>query len=71
MTGGFFLGGVIGSGKTVEGFMSKPLMWVILSICILVLTPLCYWLVKVMFKYSFGNHLQQLKANIDELTGEK
>lgn len=71
MTGGFFLGGVIGSGKTVEAFMSKPLMWAVLIGCILVLTPLCYWLVKVMFKYSFGSHLQQLKANIDELTAEK
>ncbi len=69
--GGFMLGGVLGSGKPVALFMSKPGMLVILAIAIAVLVPACWYLAKWMFNYSFGKHLKALKKNIDALEEEK
>jgi uncharacterized membrane protein len=69
--GGFMLGGVVGSGKSLEVFMSKPIIWIILLIAIVILVPICYYLAKWMCKYSFGKHLDQLQQNIKELEEEK
>jgi hypothetical protein len=69
--GGFMLGGVSESGKTVTEFMSKPLVWVTLLIALAVLVPACWYLTKWMFKYSFGKHMKSLKENIDALEAEK
>ena len=70
-TGGFMLGGVLGSGKPLNYFMSKRSVLIILLICILVLVPACYYLAKWMFNYSYGKHLKALKMNIDALEEEK
>jgi predicted neutral ceramidase superfamily lipid hydrolase len=70
-TGGFMLGGALGSGKSVDYFMSKPLVWLILLITIIVLVPLCYYLAKWMSNYAFGKHLKALQQNIQELEEEK
>ena len=56
--GGFMLGGVSESGKTVSEFMSKPLVWVALLIAVIVLVPACWYLTKWMFKYSFGKDIK-------------
>jgi hypothetical protein len=69
--GGFMLGGVLGSGKPVALFMSKPVMLITLAIAIAVLVPLCWYMAKWMFNYSFGKHLKALKKNIDALEEEK
>lgn len=69
--GGFMLGGVSGSGKTVEEFMSKPVVWVALLIAIAVLVPACYYMAKWMCKHAFGKHLDTLMKNIEELEQEK
>lgn len=69
--GGFMLGGVLGSGKPVEVFMSKPIVLTALLISIIVLVPACYYLAKWMCKYSFGKHLDAMKENIRELEEEK
>jgi hypothetical protein len=69
--GGFMLGGVSGSGKPVEVFMTKPAVVVALLIAIAVLVPACWYLTKWMFKISFGKHLKSLKENIDALQEEK
>ena len=66
-TGGFMLGGVVGSGKTVEAFLYRPSILIILAITIAIITPLCYYLSKWMFKYAYGRHLKKLKELIDEL----
>jgi len=70
-TGGFMLGGVSGSGKTVEDFMSKPLVWGALLIALIILVPACYFLAKWLFKLSFGKHLKTLTENIKTLELEK
>ena len=69
--GGFMLGGVLGSGKPVGFFMSKPMVIVALLISIAVLVPACYWLARWMFNYSFGKHLKALNENIKALEEEK
>jgi len=69
--GGFMLGGVLGSRKPVEVFMSKPIVLVALAISIIVLVPACYYLARWMCKYSFGKHLDALQENIRELEEEK
>ncbi len=69
--GGFMLGGVSGSGKTVAIFLSKPLVLIALAIALAILVPACWYLTKWMFKYSFGKHMEALKGNIDALEAEK
>ncbi len=70
ITGGFLLGGCSGSGKSVEYFMSKPAVWIILGICWIVLTPACIWLVRKMNYISFGKYLEVIKNNINELKAQ-
>jgi hypothetical protein len=70
-TGGFMLGGVLGSEKSVEIFMAKPMMWVILILVLLVLVPVCHYCAKWMFKQSFGKHLEAIEQNILDLQTEK
>ncbi len=70
-TGGYFLGGVIGSGKTVEELLTKPIIIYALIVCILILTPSCYYLAKWMFRFSFGKVIKQMEKLIEELTETK
>jgi hypothetical protein len=67
ISGGFLLGGVIGSGLPVEEFMKKGMLWLILIVTNLVLTPLCYLAVRYIFKLGFGKHLGELKLKIEQL----
>ena len=66
-TGGFILGGVLGSGKSVEAFLYNPKMLIVLIITILILVPICYFGARWMFNYAYGKHLKKLKAFIEEL----
>ncbi|AYL97570.1 hypothetical protein [Mucilaginibacter celer] len=68
--GGFMLGGAIGSGKSVAAFMSKPVVWLLFIIVVAVLVPLCHQLARWMSKRSFGQYLDALKKNIEELEVE-
>ena len=69
--GGFLLGGVLGSGKPVEVFMSKTVVQIALPACIIILTPAAYYLARWMYNYSFGKHLAALQKNINDLEVEK
>lgn len=69
--GGFMLGGVLGSGKSVAAFLSKPSAQIALPICIAVLVPAGYWLAKWMYQHSFGKHLAALQKNITALEAEE
>lgn len=66
-TGGFMIGGMLGSGKSIAYFLSKPPVIAALLISIAVMVPVCIWFAKWMFKKSFGKHLDMLKKNIDAL----
>lgn len=65
---GYFVGGVVGSGKSVDELLGKPIIIYALIACILVLTPLCYFFAKWMFKLSFGKVINQIDVLIKELT---
>lgn len=65
--GGFMIGGMVGSGKSIAEFISKPAVVISLIVTVAILVPLCIWLAKWMFKKSFGKHLVSLKQNIDAL----
>lgn len=69
--GGFMLGGMIGSGKPIEIFLSKTVVWV----CMLIIVPLIatggHYLGKWLNRVAFGKHLVQLKENIDALEAEQ
>ncbi|MFZ4059403.1 MAG: hypothetical protein ACOYKE_14770 [Ferruginibacter sp.] len=68
---GFLFGGMIGSGKPIEVFLSKPIVWITLIISIIVCTIAAYYLAKWMFKVSFGKTLQQLEDDLDALRKEE
>jgi phosphoglycerol transferase MdoB-like AlkP superfamily enzyme len=65
--GGFVLGGVSGSGKTVEEFLYNGKVLVALAIAVAILVPACYFLARWMFYYAYGKYIKQLKATLDEL----
>ncbi len=67
-TGGFIIGGVEGSGKTVEAFLYNSKMLLILGVTLLILVPFCYYGARWMFNYAYGKHLKKLKSTIDELS---
>jgi hypothetical protein len=66
-TGGFMVGGMEGSGKSIAYFMGKPVIQVTLLITLAVLVPLCIWLAKWMFKKTFGRHLARIRENMEAL----
>jgi len=67
-TGGFILGGILGSGRPVEDFLYNATMLCILGITLLLILPLCYYLAKWMHKVTYGKHLEKLKMMIEELS---
>ena len=68
--GGFMLGGMVGSGNSLETFMQKPLAIPTLIISIIVFVPAGYFLARKLFKASFGNHLEALQENIKDMEKE-
>jgi Na+-driven multidrug efflux pump len=64
---GFVAGGVLGSGKPIETFMSKPFVWWILAASIAVLTPLCWLLERAMYRIAYGAHLRKISSLVEEL----
>ncbi|MEJ7626236.1 MAG: hypothetical protein WKF35_05195 [Ferruginibacter sp.] len=67
ITGGFILGGYLGSEKPIAEFLYNPRMLSILGIANLILVPLSYFGARWMFKYAYGKHLEKLQSLIEEL----
>jgi hypothetical protein len=68
VTGGFILGGTLGSNKPVETFLYNSKMLGILGTTVLIMVPLCYFGARWMFNYAYGKHLKKLKSTIDDLS---
>ena len=69
--GGFMLGGIKGSGKSLAVLLSHPaFVWTMIIAAVLAI-PACFYLAKWMFKMSFGKLLNQMKRNIEHLEAEK
>jgi hypothetical protein len=62
---GFFIGGA--ESADLESLMRKPVVVVSFFLTLIILTPLCYYLTKWMYKVSYGKCLIELKSLIDEL----
>lgn len=67
VTGGFLLGGMQGSGLSPALFMAKPHVQLAFVIALVVLVPLCRFLVRWMTRTAFGVQVEALKACIAEL----
>lgn len=65
--GGFMVGGALGSGKSIDVVMSRPIMSISMVITAAILMPIGFKLAKWMCRKSFGKYADQLKANIDAL----
>jgi hypothetical protein len=65
-TAGFILGGDIGGGN-LEKMLTNPIVLVILAGVLVILTPLCFYLTRWMYKVSYGKCLTELKGMIEEL----
>jgi hypothetical protein len=68
VTGGFILGGRLGSNKPVEAFLYNSKMLGILGVTVLIMVPLCYFGAKWMFNYAYGRYLKKIKFAIDDLS---
>ena len=66
--GGFIIGGVLSSGKSVEDFLYNPRMLGILGITILIFMPLSFYAAKWVFNHAYGKHLKKMKILIEELS---
>lgn len=69
VTGGFLLGGMQGSGLPPGLFLAKPAIQIALVVALMVLVPLCFFLVRWMTRAAFGVHVEAMRARIAELEG--
>jgi hypothetical protein len=69
ITGGFLLGGLVGSGATPAELMAKQALWWILGGTLVVLVPICHFTTKWFTHLAFGVHVEALRRSIAELEG--
>ena len=67
VTGGFILGGSLGSRLPVDVFLQKPGMLLTLVLLVVILVPAGFWLARWMSDKAFGQYARQLKANLEAL----
>jgi hypothetical protein len=65
--GGFMLGLSTEGIDKMNRLLLKPLLWVALAGCMLVLVPCCYYLTRWMMKVTYDKQLKHLKDAIDSL----
>jgi|LakMenE18May11ns_1017448.scaffolds.fasta_scaffold9930409_4 hypothetical protein len=65
--GGALWGAVMGSGEPLADQMQRPGTIVVVVLCIVLMTPLCIWGARWMFKVAFGTHLEALAERIAQL----
>lgn len=64
LSAGFILGLSTGGNGS---YMDKPSDWVLLAIALIIGVPLSNWAAKKMNKKAFGEYLDRLELNIEEL----
>src|SRR5258706_709424 len=69
--GGFMIGGMAASGKSITEVFTKPSQIIWLLVIMAILVPCGLYLARRLLQKSFGKHLILLKKNIDELKEEK
>lgn len=66
-TGGYFYGGVLGSGRSLEDLLQQRIFVWALPVTLVLLVPLGLIAAKWLFRKSFGVYLDQLKSMIDAI----
>lgn len=64
---GFMMGGVWGSGKTIEQLFTKPVFPIMMIISAMLFSFAGMWLARKMFDLSYKKFLDRLQWNIDQL----
>jgi hypothetical protein len=64
---GFLFGGMLGSEKSIDQLLSKPIFSISMVIAVIIFTPIGHLLGKWFVKISYGKYLKSLQENIDEL----
>ncbi len=67
ISSGFIAGLSPGNGAKLNLIIHKPMFWIALAICLVVLVPLCFLLARQMMKYTYGKQLQHLNELIAQL----
>ncbi len=65
-TSGFLMGGALGS-KNINSMMQEKAVIILLIVTLIILTPLCFYITRWLYKVSYGKCLRELKEKIDEL----
>lgn len=64
---GFMMGGIWGSGKSLEVLFAKPIFPISMAISAVVFAFAGMWLARKLFNMSYQKFLDRLKENIDQL----
>jgi len=67
--GGALWGAAQGSGAPLVELVQRPGFVVVVVLCIALMTPLCIWGARWMFKVAFGTHVDALAERIAQLEG--
>jgi hypothetical protein len=65
MTSGFLIPLTL-EGK-LDAFDAGPELWVILGVCYIVLTPLCFWIGRILNRIAFGKYLREIEVLVKSL----
>lgn len=65
-TSGFFMGGALGSGN-LQNMLKERAVIILLIVTLIVMTILCFYLTRWMYKKSYGKCLIELKQLITEM----
>lgn len=67
LVAGAFLGALAGGEKPLNALLADPGFLIMLAVLALLLSPLCAWLARWMFRGAFGRDVDNLRALIAEL----
>jgi len=68
-TSGFLMGGALGSDD-INSMMREKTVIIILIVVLIILTPLCFYLTRWLYKVSYGKSLTHLQELIRQLNAE-
>lgn len=68
---GFMMGGIWGSGKSLEQLFTKPIFPISMVISAVIFSFAGIWLARKLFGMSYQKFLNRLKANIDQLEAQR
>jgi hypothetical protein len=70
ITGGFLMGLFTGNNTQFERNVTNLHVLIILGVCMIIFTPVCYYLAKWMYKVSYDKYLQQLTSLVEGMDQE-